>query len=279
MSYAVMPMADYKNVCDKVREKTNTTEVIKSGEMAEKVEEVYAAGQLSVWSSSEKLRGRAEGNPVSVSDVSKVEHQVEVTLSAKTLTDLSHARVTVCGKNLFNKAEIVDKFNAGEYETSDDTNSYSVVGFQLKPNTKYMVKICGVQNGSMTFINYRKKINSTSGISVSTNWSWTEKVMTTDETGKMYVGTYGATNIQKIGEVLDIALVQVEEGTVATEYEEYREQTYISNADGIVEGVKSIYPSMNISADAGITISAEYYKDIDKVLENLAINTALSGGE
>ena len=271
MSYAVMPMADYKEVCDKVREKTDTTEVIKSGEMADKIGEVYVAGQLSVLSSSEALKGKAEGNPLCISDVSSVEHQVEVTLSAKTLTDLSHARVTVCGKNLFNKAEIVDKFNAGEYETSDDTNSYSVVSFQLKPNTKYMVKICGVQNGSMTFINYRKKINSTSGISISANWAATEKVFTTDETGKLYVGAYGSSNVAKIGAVLDMALIQVEEGMVATEYEEYRGKTYTAKSDGTVLGVKSIYPVMNISADADLNISAEYFKDVDKVIGEAAV--------
>jgi hypothetical protein len=53
MSYAIMPLEDYKATCDKVREKTDTTEVIKSGDMAGKVEEVYKAGQLSVVSSSE----------------------------------------------------------------------------------------------------------------------------------------------------------------------------------------------------------------------------------
>lgn len=42
---AVMPLADYKNACDNIREKTETTEAIKSGELSEKINDVYEAGQ------------------------------------------------------------------------------------------------------------------------------------------------------------------------------------------------------------------------------------------
>lgn len=42
---AVMPLDDYKNACDNIREKTETTEAIKSGELPEKINDVYQAGQ------------------------------------------------------------------------------------------------------------------------------------------------------------------------------------------------------------------------------------------
>lgn len=42
--YAVMPLSDYDNACDKIREKTETTGTIVSGEWANKVDEVYEAG-------------------------------------------------------------------------------------------------------------------------------------------------------------------------------------------------------------------------------------------
>ena len=47
MSNAVMPLNDYIRVCDKIREKTNSTDTIKSGELADKVTEVYEAGKAS----------------------------------------------------------------------------------------------------------------------------------------------------------------------------------------------------------------------------------------
>lgn len=48
--YAVMPLTDFKNVCDTIREKNGTTDSIKSGEVAEKINEVYEAGKQAEWS-------------------------------------------------------------------------------------------------------------------------------------------------------------------------------------------------------------------------------------
>ena len=46
MSFAVMPLIDYKAACDKVREKVDLTPpTIKSGELADKVDKVYEAGR------------------------------------------------------------------------------------------------------------------------------------------------------------------------------------------------------------------------------------------
>ena len=47
MSNAVMPLSDYKNTCDVIREKIGKTDKIKSGELADKVTEVYEAGKAS----------------------------------------------------------------------------------------------------------------------------------------------------------------------------------------------------------------------------------------
>lgn len=44
---AVMPLSDYVVSCDKVREKLGTEDLIKSGELPEKINEVYEAGQAS----------------------------------------------------------------------------------------------------------------------------------------------------------------------------------------------------------------------------------------
>lgn len=43
--YAVMPLSDYKSACDKIREKTESTEPIKSGEFPQKIDYVYEAGK------------------------------------------------------------------------------------------------------------------------------------------------------------------------------------------------------------------------------------------
>ena len=49
-NHAVMPLQDYINTCNKVRELTDITDVIKSGELPDKVAEVYEAGKEKEWS-------------------------------------------------------------------------------------------------------------------------------------------------------------------------------------------------------------------------------------
>ena len=41
---AVMPLEDYTSACDRIREKTGTTEAIKSGELKDKIDSVYLSG-------------------------------------------------------------------------------------------------------------------------------------------------------------------------------------------------------------------------------------------
>lgn len=53
--FAVMPMTDYKGICDKLREKTDTSDAIKSGEVAEKIDSVYEAGETNAWALAESL--------------------------------------------------------------------------------------------------------------------------------------------------------------------------------------------------------------------------------
>ena len=78
MSFAVMPMADYKGICDKVREKTDSTDIIKSGEIEKKIDAVYEKGQISVLSSSEYLKGKEVGNSVTLTPISQIEHDIDV---------------------------------------------------------------------------------------------------------------------------------------------------------------------------------------------------------
>lgn len=298
MNYAVMPMADYKAACDKLREKTETAELIKSGELPQKIDEVYREGQLSVFLSSEVLQGKTEGNPISITDVSPVEHDLSVKLSSDTLTDFSSVKVTACGKNLFNPSLLLETPNGTktgwEYENGyyfgqgvSLRNLYNVNGTKYErplvegfaENTQYTLSFKGYNDSdtAKATVGFLFMYDDGKSTSVYLNTDKEEKTFTVASTeGKTVVGVYATYANNPVAHIKDI---QIEEGEVATEYGEYKSATYPANADGTVSGVKSIYPIMNISSDAEVSISAEYFKDIDKVLENLAINTALSGGE
>ena len=73
----------------------------------------------------------------------------------------------------------------------------------------------------------------------------------------------------------------IERGSTATDYEPYIEPVECTaNADGTVEGVKSLYPNMTLIPDTdGVVISTEYIKDIDKAFEAVTTAVALTGGE
>ena len=65
--------------------------------------------------------------------------------------------------------------------------------------------------------------------------------------------------------------VQLEIGSTATEYEPYIEPIkYTANADGTVEGIKSLYPNMTLLTDTeGVIVTAEYDRDINKAIAAL----------
>ena len=62
MSFAVMPISDYVGACNVIREKTGSSDAVKSGEMADKIKAVYEAGK-TVGGDTEAAyeRGLAEG--------------------------------------------------------------------------------------------------------------------------------------------------------------------------------------------------------------------------
>lgn len=61
--YVVMPKSDYVSACDTIREKTGSTEPIKSNELVEKTETVYQKGYE---------QGKSEGGTSEVADVDTV---------------------------------------------------------------------------------------------------------------------------------------------------------------------------------------------------------------
>jgi hypothetical protein len=83
------------------------------------------------------------------------------------------------------------------------------------------------------------------------------------------------------GSTLDVTIYpQLELGNTATDYEPPKEPvTYMPNADGTVDGVKSIAPTMVLRTDtAGVVIDAEYNRDINKAYQALVNAIKALGG-
>ena len=64
---------------------------------------------------------------------------------------------------------------------------------------------------------------------------------------------------------------QIELGTTTSAYGSHIEPIlYTPNADGTISGVTSLYPTTTLISDTeGVTIKAEYNRDINKAFESL----------
>jgi hypothetical protein len=246
--------------------------------------EGYAAGQqkgikqgkLAILNESKYMHPTISGSAISVNDVNSMEHSLGVELTSDTITDLSGVEVSRYGKNLC--SNIFSEYANTNYcsfyignvplimslkdkDTSVDISG-CYFGWAVDPNN--------VNNG------YRWVVENGTVKSLKTN--------TSVQNGKrcpyliIYPGGDNAeTTLNKIMQRWDI---QVELGTVATEFEPYKSYlTATASADGTVEGLTSLSPNMTLVSDTeGVTINCEYYRDIDTYINNLTTNIALTGG-
>lgn len=111
--HAVMPLADYVATCDAIREKTGSTESIKSGELAEKVNDVHEAGKKaeydSFWDNYQNYGkrtsyGYAFGNSAWNNETFKPKYDIAPSEAAymfagSTVTDLAES-LNKCGVTL-----------------------------------------------------------------------------------------------------------------------------------------------------------------------------------
>ena len=267
MSNAVMPLAHYKETCDVIRKKTGSTDTIKSGEMPDKINDVFRAGQLDIVSSAEALKGSASGSLVALNDVSPVEHNVKCLVSSDTITDSSVVKVKKYGKNLCNTGTATftrgitielptplpakTPFVFSSIFESDYTGSSNLIQFNYTDGTS-------CSNADMASWNTKKP---------------TERQLCTRANGlpkdlksiSFYAG-YGWGNSG--GYTGTLTNVQLEIGSTVTDYEPYSCTEHTANSDGTVEGIKSLYPNMTLLTDTeGVIVTAEYIKDIDKAFE------------
>lgn len=167
--YAVMPLNDYVNTCDMIRQKTKGTSAIKSGDLPEKVgdvfnagvdkgwEDAYGQGYEEGWEDGEaqgyvngKEDGKIElldeskymhptisGKIVSAKDVSTLDQNVDVKLTSDTITDFSGIKVKQIGKNLL-------RFPYQESNLTTDT-------FTIVTNDDGTILVNGSKSGTWSY--------------------------------------------------------------------------------------------------------------------------------
>lgn len=197
--------------------------------------------------------------------VNENEHNVEVKLSSDNITDFSGIEVKCVGKNLFDES----KLSNGEFVEFNGVRCYKYIdsGKQIISydgifdlNSQYTIAIrIYRESGNETKITNILAEYTDGSQSYNIQCKPNEITIFTSPIGKTIkrirsCASYNTTTY------LDLSIMQIEKGSIATDYESYTETTYLANADGTVDGITSISPIMNLICDTeGVDIFAKYY--------------------
>lgn len=254
--------------------------------VAENVPKVYHAGQLNVVENAECLKGSKSGTALLLDDISPVSHEMRVKIRGKNLIPYPYPTIS----STINGITLTD--NGDGTITANGTATANVTYSVFVP-TKYFTLQKG-KTYTVSDLNLPTDSNSTT-------YYLQFKYVDSDLTFTLLLGnkkyfTFTAEQekirfniIIKAGVTVEnlVFKPQIELGTTATDYTPYipdltavkviklngSDETvaeYTPTADGIVEGVTSLYPNTTLLTDTdGVIIDCDYYKDVDKAFDEL----------
>ena len=234
-----------------------TSENAQSGKAvaeALKAERTYANNSFSG-----ALHGSASGEAVRLTDVSPLEHEIKIKLTAESnYSDFSGVTLKRYGRNLL------------PYPYYDTTKT--VNGITFTDNGDGSVTISGTANDNAYFYLQRNANFGAREINAVTKDSENNGVYTICK--RMHYNPINKTvtiNINPGTTLNETVYPQVELGVKATDYEAYLPPTeYTPSSDGTVTGVSADSEDITLMTDtAGVTVNAEYNKDINKVISEL----------
>lgn len=223
------------------------------------------------------IRNTVSGSVVSAKDISDLQSNLSVKLSSDTVTDFSEVSVKKMGKNWVDINSLA-RFDNWIHSVDGETKTYSSYKIQLKPNTEYCFGCNPISTGGsiivVSSIPHKSKDGEIATI-INGNYAigTTKKSFNSGETGVIYVNWYAGSKTQeRLTRVVNEVLIdfQIELGTVATEYESYKEpQIVTANDDGTVTGLTSVSPNMTILTDTdGVNIEMTYNADTKRYIDN-----------
>lgn len=254
-----------------------TSENAQSGKAvaeALKAERTYANNSFSG-----ALRGSASGEAVRLTDVSPIEHEIKIKLTAESNhSDFSGVTLKRYGKNLlpypYRNTNIDYTFNGINYKvksdgtvvlngTANEQSYFILAGLVLNKGVYYLSGCPSGGEGSTYSIYFQYdnfsyyKADYGSGVKIDINEKKNCAV---------------AINIGKNTAVSNLIFKpMLEVGGKLTDFEERRTAVaYTPAVDGTVTGVTSISPDMTFLSDTdGIIINAEYNRDLNKAISEL----------
>ena len=217
------------------------------------------------------IKRTAKGNVVSVSDVSPIEHDVQVKLTSDILTDFSNIKVKRHGKNLY------PGITNAAYNSSNNNVAFEVTqngGIKLEGTASGLViiniNVIDLPNGTYTA---STSLQGVSAWAFFTDGEYTGgSPFTITDTRKIRLLQIRIPNEITVS---DVCYYQIEEGTVPTEYEPYIEpMEYSVNADGTIGGENSV---IYTESDGNNFVTYTKVEDADPDYGYLTFDTSLMG--
>lgn len=215
------------------------------------------------------LKGNASGEIIRIDDISPIEHTVKAKVSSKNLLNAD---------GMVNTSFVKKNDGSFTFTKSSSSRFSEWVDISIPANTYFSLSATNIEGTANGFaFQFRCKDGSypSFGTFSPTNLSIpNQKVASEVEAVRMYfaesVAEEAYLNISGLQIELDIDLSTISvivspdgTGTSATEY--------TPDADGVVEGIKSLYPSMVVTTDdTVVTVEVEYNKDINTLKTEIA---------
>ena len=226
------------------------------------------------------LKGTASGTVVSITDVSPLEHEIGVKLSSDTVTDFSSVTLTKQGKNLLDISQMTTENEAssiyGDFHKNED-GSYTFIkdgdganGWQskvlplnIKANTKVYLSADILRMDESFYLMAKYANGGQKGVNFNSSSAF---IPTDDVTSCFFYTAQANAN----GTTLIAKNIQLEYGETATEYEPYKEPETVSVKQDGTASIIGKGEGITLMTDTeGVTITAEYNRDVNKALADL----------
>lgn len=170
------------------------------------------------------------------------------------ISDFSTVKVKTYRKNLFDNNKLSEwglTLSDGKYTGNVGLLNAKTLFSSFKSNTRYTisVKASNLSKSSATLLIIINYTDGTTQTVIRVN-STTESVYSFTSTANKSISNITSTYYDV--DTINIAYIQIEEGTTATEYEPYQGQTYTPTATGEVTGITVLTPTTNIINDKGL---------------------------
>ena len=227
------------------------------------------------------IKNTTSGQLISINDIASPEHTVGVRVNSEAVEDLTLVTVRATGKNLipypYSSSSLqngattngitctINEDNSITLNGTATTSTYpSIAKIFLPVGTYSLSGVVGGGYSTFAIDAYNKLADGTKQYLMDIGKGREDFTIEVPQVINFRV-------VVNAGTVLNNVTIkpQVETGKKITEYEKYCGATYNPNAEGTVEGVKSIATMMNIFADTeGVKIDCEYNADTKKYIDN-----------